>query len=96
MAGVKGRSGSGGKRPGAGRKSLANEQDVKEQLQKYLPQAYKAVERELKDPLYKLPTSVWKLLDKFVGDRKVTELEGPDGGPIEIVVVEDVNNNNNE
>lgn len=89
MAGVKGRSGSGGKRPGAGRKSGVTEQEVREELQKYLPDAYMAVQKDLTDPLYKIAPSVWRLLDKFIGDRKISEIVGPDDGAIQIVVTKD-------
>ena len=34
------------------------------------------------------------IIDKSIPDIKAIEISGTDGGPIEIVIVEDVNNNN--
>ena len=92
MAGVKGRS--GGARVGSGRKSLKDEYEIKYELQKHLPKAYRLIELALADG--KNTNDAWKLLDKFIGDRKVSELVGDDGGPIQIEIIKDLNNNNNE
>ena len=79
MAKADGRVNNGGARPGAGRKTIKTEREIKERLQKLLPKAYKAIETSL-DPKSLLTsrvrtTSAYKLLDKFIGDKKALEID---------------------
>ncbi len=86
MSGVKGRSGSGGKRPGAGRPKYRTDAEIRRELQKRIPDALITIDEKLKA---KERFDAWKLIDKFVGDKKVTEFENSEKGPLLIRIVED-------
>ena len=80
----------GGARPGAGRKTLKTEREIKEQLQKQLP----AVEEAIKDSLRAKDkkdtvrtTSAYKLLAKFVGDLQAVKVTGDEDAPVGVVVL---------
>lgn len=90
MAGVKGRTGtnpnSGGKQPGSGRKPLWRAQEIKEQLQKFLPDALVAIQTDIKtNGGHKGAYSAWKLFDKFVPDLKSTEIKNEEGKVFRVV-----------
>ena len=93
MSGVKGKS--GGARPGAGRKTLKTEREIKEQLQEFLPEALKAIKQGLSgDVIFaKLHTvrlnNAWRVINKFVAGRRATEITGKEGEPITIKLIKD-------
>ena len=91
MAGVKGRS--GGPRPNSGRPRLVTEAEVKLELQKMLPDAYKVIRRAVKGrrisiAAHKLRTdNAWRIVDKFVANRKALEVSGDSDRPLGVVVL---------
>jgi len=87
MAGIKGKS--GGRREGAGRKTLKTEREIKEQLQKLVPDAFAVIQSNLKSETGKKfnTQDAWKVLDKFVPDRKSSEISIEETKPLEIRIV---------
>lgn len=83
----------GGARPGAGRKTLVTEREVKEQLQKFLPQTLKAIEQGLEDnpfvaKLHRVRLdNAWRVINKFVADRKAVEVSGDPERPLGVVML---------
>ena len=84
MSGVKGKS--GGKRLGSGRKKLKEEYEVKYQLQKLLPKSFEVLEADLDGKKPEGVDTAKYTFNKFVGDKRVTELENSDKGPLEIIM----------
>lgn len=97
MAGVKGMKGGGGARKGAGRKPLVTEQQVKEKLQKLLPQALKAIQQGLGESvvyakLHKVRLdNAWRVINKFAADRKAIEISGDQDRPLGVVILPKLN-----
>ena len=91
--GIKGKS--GGARPGAGRIPIKTEREIKEQLQKLCPQALEAIEEGLGEDvvfakLHKVRLdNAWRIINKFVADKKAIEMSGKDGQPFTINIVGD-------
>lgn len=85
MAGKKGRS---------GRKTIKTEREIKEDLQKLLPDVREAI-RESLEPKGKKDTvrttSAYKLLAKFVGDLQAVKVTGDEGEPVGVVVLPPLN-----
>lgn len=87
MSGVTGRS--GGARTGAGRKTLKTEREIKERLQGLLPDAFEAIQTNLRslEGKKKSTHDAWKILDKFVPDRKSTDLSVEEKEPLVIKII---------
>ena len=81
MTGIKGKS--GGARRGSGRKTLKTEREIKEELQKYIPEAFSVVSRNLNE---NRSTDAWKVIDKFVPNKTTTELTGSGEKPFTVIV----------
>lgn len=87
MSGVKGKSGSGGKRPGAGRPKYRTDAEIRRELQKRIPDALITIDEKLKA---KERFDAWKVIDKFVGDKKVTEVQNEEGKEFVIRFIDEV------
>jgi hypothetical protein len=90
MSGVKGRSGSGGARPGSGRKKIKTEREIKEELQKLLPDVYMALDESLdKEERIRSTrlTAALAILKKFVGDRQAVQVSGDEEQPVGVVIL---------
>ena len=81
---------NGGKRPGAGRKSLSQEQRVFGKIYKFLPQAIKFLQHcyeEGDEDLKKWATEI--TLKKTIPDKKAIEVSGGIGEPIIVKIIGD-------
>jgi len=87
--------GRGGARPGAGRKTLKTEREVKEELQKQLPESYEAISDSLKgkeERKREKMRSAWKVVDKFAPDSLPVRVTGDEDKPVGIVVLPSLKN----
>ena len=74
-----------------GRPKLVEQREIREKLQKFLPDVYKVYEE-----IFALPgrldlkeKTAKEILSKLIPDLKQTEVSGTEGGPLEIKIVKD-------
>lgn len=78
----------GGRRKGSGRPKLKTVREVKERLQKSLPEAVRVIEAGVKAGK---EASAWKLVSKFVPDQSASTVDLKETSTV--IVVEDVGYN---
>ena len=88
MSGVKGKSG-GLRNPPGGRPKYRTDAEIRRELQKRVPKALEAIDKRLDN---QEEEDAWKVINKFVGDRKVNELENSDKGPLLIKIAAEKHN----